>query len=312
MFFCPKLSFVNAAYFWYATKRVNKFMHYIDLHTHTIASDGSDTPKELVEKAAKLGLKAIAITDHDTLGGLDEASVQGKISQVEIIRGCELSVFSECGELHILGLWIKNEAKELEQSLELLRKYRSERNEIMVHRLKKMGLDLDYDGVLKLAGGDTVGRPHIAAALIQKGYVSSIREAFSKYLGSNSKAYEPKKVLTIDEAMHLLDISGATICLAHPGLIKCTQQWLDNLLAHLKTFGLSAIEAYHSSHSEAQEAICVKLAQKHDLDLSGGSDYHGTTKPNIHLGVGNGNLRITTDILDKLKNRRRQKGLPTP
>ncbi len=285
-------------------------MQYIDLHTHTLASDGSDTPKELVKKAAEHGLVAVAITDHDTLGGLAEGAAQGKISQVEVIRGCELSVHSECGELHILGLWIKNDPVELEQALEMLRKYRSDRNEIIVDRLKKMGLDISYDYVVELAGGDTVGRPHIASALMKKGYVSSVREAFGSYLGSNGKAYEPKKVLSIDEAMNLLIASEATICLAHPGLIKCSEQWLDNLLAHLKTLGLSAIEAYHSSHSNDQEATCVRLAQKHDLDLTGGSDYHGRTKPDIHLGVGKGNLRITTHILDKLKQRRTQKNLP--
>ncbi len=284
-------------------------MPYIDLHTHTCASDGSDTPEELVKKAVEQKLLAVAITDHDTLSGLDAATAQGKISQIEVIRGCELSVKSECGELHILGLWIKEDAIELEKALEMLRKYRSERNEIIVNRLRKMGLNIDYTYVLSLAGGDTVGRPHIAKALMEKGYVSSIREAFNNYLGSSGKAYEPKQVLTIDEAMDLLNKSEASICLAHPGLIDCEEKWLDTLLGYLKGLGLSAIEAYHSSHSKASEDLCIKLAKKHDLDISGGSDYHGITKPDIHLGVGKGNLRITHDLLDKLKQRRIQKGL---
>ncbi len=287
----------------------SKIMQYVDLHTHTCASDGSDTPIELVKKAAALNLLAIAITDHDTLGGLDEAVAQSKISNIEVIRGCELSVHSECGELHILGLWIKNQASELEQALEMLREYRTERNRIMVHRLQKMGVNISYDYVTSLAGGDTIGRPHIAAALMQKGYVSSIREAFNNYLGSKGKAYEAKKVLSIDEAMHLLKISNASICLAHPGLVDCSEKWLDHLLLYLKGLGLSAIEAYHSSHTSATEAMCVRLAHKHDLDLSGGSDYHGLTKPEIHLGVGKGNLRITSHILQKLKQRRIQNGL---
>ncbi len=285
-------------------------MQYIDLHTHTCASDGSNTPSELIKKAAALGLRAVAITDHDTLGGLDEAEAQGQISDIEVIRGCELSVQSECGELHILGLWIDKQAPKLEQTLEMLRQYRTDRNKIIVDRLKSLGVNIDYDDVLQVAGGDTVGRPHIATVLMQKGYVSSVNEAFSGYLGSKGKAYEPKKILSIEEAMALLSEYSATICLAHPGLISCSKEWLDNMLGYLKTLGLSAIEAYHSTHSRADEALCVKLAKKHGLDLSGGSDYHGDSKPHIHLGVGKGNLRISVEILHKLKQRRIAKGLP--
>ncbi len=290
-------------------KLKENIMQYIDLHTHTCASDGSDTPSELVKKAAKLGLCAIAVTDHDTLSGLDEATEQGKISNIEVIRGCELSVDSECGEIHILGLWVAKHAPELQQAFEMLQAYRSKRNKIIVDRLKTMGLDIDYEYVLSIAGGDAVGRPHIAAALMKKGYVASVRDAFATYLGSHGKAYEPKKTLNVHEAMRLLNASGASICLAHPGLINCTEAWLSDLVHKLKDLGLSSIEVYHSSHTDAVQSMCLKLAKKYDLDISGGSDYHGSAKPQIHLGVGKGNLRIGIDILNTLKQSRINKGL---
>ncbi len=285
-------------------------MQYVDLHSHTCASDGSDTPSELVKKAAKIGLQAIAITDHDTLSGLDEATKQGLESNIEVIRGCELSVHSDGGELHILGLYIDKDAIELEHTLEKLRQYRTDRNKIIVDRLKEMGLDIDYDDVLNLAGGDAVGRPHIAAVLLQKGYITSISQAFTSYLGSKGKAYEPKKVLVIEEAMHLLTSAKATICLAHPGLLSCTESWLNGLLKDLKFMGLSAIEAYHSAHSRRDEDMCLRLARNHGLDVSGGSDYHGKTKPQIQLGFGKGNLRIGVELLEKIKQRRLMNGLP--
>ncbi len=279
-------------------------MQFIDLHTHTCASDGSDKPSDLVKKAARLGLKAIAITDHDTLSGLSEACAQGVESNIEVIRGCELSVHSEGGELHILGLWIEDNAQELEEALERLRKFRTERNKIMVERLNNMGLDICYADVLNVAGGDAVGRPHIAKVLLQKGYITSINQAFTSYLGSKGKAYAKKEILNMDEAMRLLNNAKASISLAHPGLLSCSEQCLTKLLLQLKSLGLTGIEAYHSAHTRSNEDMCIRLAQKFGLDITGGSDYHGATKPHIQLGFGKGNLRISSDLLDKLKQRR--------
>ncbi len=279
-------------------------MKYIDLHTHTCVSDGTDTPKELVTKAAKLGLAAVAITDHDSLAGLEEAEIVGKECGIEVIRGCELSVESEKGEVHILGLWIDKDAEKLEKHLVLLRKNRFERNAVIIGKLQDMGLAIEQEDVDLVARGETVGRPHIALALMAKGYVSSVREAFVRYLGVRGKAYVPRELLSMPQALQALQDVNAIISLAHPGLIPCDDSWLDAYVGKLCEHGLQAIEVYHSEHSKVTQKKYIALAKKYTLALSGGSDYHGHVKPSIHLGVGKGNLRISTTVIDKLKAKR--------
>ncbi len=276
-------------------------MQYVDLHTHTHISDGTDSPKELVQKAAGLGLTAIAITDHDTMAGLPEAEAEGKKLGIEVVRGCELSVESDRGEVHILGLWIDQDATELEKSLAFLRQKRLERNAIIVTRLQNMGLNISLEDVINTAQGETVGRPHIAMVLMHKGYVSSVREAFARYLGTKGKVYAPRELLPMPEAMQALKKVNAIISLAHPGLISCEDTWLDTYVGKLCEHGLDAIEAYHSEHSPSTRQKCLALAQKYHLLVSGGSDYHGHVKPHIHLGVGKGDLRIPYSIMQQLK-----------
>ncbi len=311
---------------------------FIDLHIHTLASDGRDSPAEVVRKAAALGLCAIAITDHDTLEGLEEAENEGKKWGIEVIRGCELSIASEHGEVHILALWLPQEAETLEKALEQLRQNRAKRNEIIVEKLNAMGVDINYDDVLRATRSpdnatakntktkkatrtqkkskkelstpsntpNAVGRPHIATVLLEKGYVSSIREAFSKYLGTNSPAFEAKKLLDVEEIMQLLVQHKATISLAHAGLIPCERAWLESYIQYLQKLGLNALEVYHSEHDAETTEFLLKLAHKYDLGITGGSDYHGAVKPHISLGCGRGNLRIGVDILDALKERRQK------
>ena len=284
---------------------------YIDLHTHTTASDGSDNPKEVVSKAAKLGLKAIAITDHDTLDGLEEAELAGLENGIEVIRGCELSVMSPYNEVHILGLWIPHQADELNSALSVLREHRARRNEIIVDKLQALGFEISYAEVLEEAvkksknSQKSIGRPHIAQVLLKKSYVADINEAFVKYIGINGVAFEPKQLFEVEVIFKLLSDVKATICIAHPGLIKCTVKELDSYIGYLKELGLFGIEAYHSEHSEKVTNELLRLAKKYDLGISGGSDYHGTPKPSISLGFGKGNLRIKYSVLEKLKARRR-------
>ncbi len=297
----------------------------IDLHIHTVASDGRDTAAQVVHKAKELGLSAIAITDHDTLGGLNEAEYEGVKCDIEIIRGCELSVKSERGEVHILAFWIPHEAKPLEEALEILRAHRSSRSIRMVENLQAEGIDIQYDEVLQFCVNDeeyneydisnlqntssySIGRPHIAAVLLKKGYVSSISEAFTKYIGNNCPAYSSKKLFEVEDIMNLLRQTECTICLAHPGLIKCDSQWLEDYVIYLKELGLHGIEAYHSAHDKKTTNDLLVLSKKHDLVITGGSDYHGSNKPQIFIGSGKGNLRLGMNILDKLKEHRRQLG----
>ena len=284
-------------------------MKFIDLHTHSTASDGTDTPAQLVGKAHAAGLAAVAITDHDTLSGLDEGQQTGRELGIEVVRGCEISTGTELGELHILGLWLPENPQPLLEKLRWLREMRAERNVGIVKKLQDLGYDISMEEVLAAARGESVGRPHIAAVMLRKGFAKDPRQVFKEFLGSRGKAYLPKTVLEPDESVRLLASMGATVCLAHPLLWKAPAGWLDSMVARLKEYGLSAIEAYHSEHSEADVRTCLALAKRFDLGVSGGSDYHGSNKPTIRLGQGYGGLRVSSAVLEDLKDRRDAAGL---
>lgn len=284
-------------------------MKLIDLHTHTLASDGTDSPAALVEKAQAAGLAAVAVTDHDTVAGLDEAEAVGRDMSIRVIRGCELSTHTEYGEVHILGLWLPRDVAPLEDQLDYLRRKRCERNRAIVEKLRALGLDISLEEVHAVARG-SVGRPHIATVLTAKGYVRDVAQAFRDYLGFHGKAYLPKEVLEPDVAVKLLAGLGATVSLAHPLLQKYPVPWLEGLVEKLSGYGLTAIEAWHSEHSDADTRLCVEWARRFGLGLSGGSDYHGANKLGIALGVGRGGLRVPLDVLEKLEAQRRARGLP--
>lgn len=285
---------------------------FVDLHTHTSASDGTDSPAGMVRRAAGLGLGAVAVTDHDTLAGLDEAEAAGRALGVEIVRGCEISTRFGQSEVHIVGLWVPRETerlKPLEAALAHVREGRATRNRRMAERLADLGLPVTYEAVRELAGGEVVGRPHFAALLCRLGVTATPREAFDRYLGAGRSAYVPRELPEPAEAVTWLSAIGATACLAHPRLIRCAPEALEDLVASLVPHGLNAIEAYHSEHSAADERVCVELAQRHGLLLSGGSDYHGAAKPGVELGRGRGGLRVTAAILERLRADRHARGL---
>lgn len=281
----------------------------VDLHTHSTASDGTDSPAELVICAHGLGLRAIALTDHDTLYGLAEAEQTAYKLGIDFIRGCEISTRSTAGEHHILGLWVPHHAEALETWLDDVRCRRNERNAEMVARLQSLGFDITLEEVRARASG-SVGRPHMAAVLADKGYARDMGTAFRDYLGPNGKAYVPKRVPAPEEAVRLLAAVGATAVLAHPFLNAAARTDVEALARRLAECGLAAIEAWHTSHSEADTRHCVELAKRLDLGLSGGSDYHGANKPGIQPGRGYGALRVPLAVLEALKQRRRTKGLP--
>lgn len=285
---------------------------FVDLHTHTSASDGTDSPADMVRRAAGLGLGAVAVTDHDTLAGLDAAVAAGEALGVEIVRGCEISTRFGSGEVHIVGLWVPREAERLEQlqaSLAQVREGRSIRNRRIAERLAELGLPVTYEDALELASGGVLGRPHFAALLCRLGVTASPREAFERYLGRGAAAYVPRTLPEPAEAVAWLSAIGATVCLAHPRLIRCSPEELDALVGSLVPHGLNAIEAYHSEHSAADERACVELARRHGLLLSGGSDYHGAAKPGVELGRGRGGLRVTAAVLESLRADRHARGL---
>ncbi len=285
------------------------FMSEIDLHTHSTASDGTMSPSELVDAATAIGLRAMALTDHDTVAGLDEARRQADRNGLEFIPGCELTVKLDRRTVDILGYWIPEKTGRLGPALAYLNDERRKRNEYVVQRLRGMGIDITYDAVLALAGG-TVGRPHIAQALIAGGAASSVQDAFNRYLGTRGSAYVAKKVFTPEEALELLTAEQATPVLAHPGIYGLELSALHRLCDRLKEHGLAGLEVYYTEHSGNQVYDYSRLAQKLDLVCTGGSDFHGTVKPDIHLGNGKGNLDIPYSVLEQLKELRSGQGLP--
>ena len=286
-------------------------MTFIDLHTHSTASDGTDSPADLVRKAAQAHLAVLALTDHDTLAGLDEAEEEAKQRNIVFVRGCEISTATPWGEAHFLGLWIPEEPEKtarLEAALEKVRMGRKERNLLIAEKLRALGLDVSYEAAEALAGGAVVGRPHFAALLCSMGVVKDRREAFRQYLGKDGLAYEPRRLMSPGEAVSLLKSTGAVVSMAHPRLLHAPVEELDHLVAGLKEQGLDALEAYHSEHDAGDVRLCVELAARYDLQLSGGSDYHGLAKPNISLGRGKGGLRVGLGVYDELMRYRALQG----
>ena len=283
----------------------------IDLHAHTTASDGSLSPTELVEKAARLGLEALAVTDHDTIAGLAEAVAAAKDRSIELIPGVELSVEDESGRFHMLGYGVDPGNALLLTTLERLRAARARRNDRIMDRVRELGLPIAWDDVLRQAGdgGEVVARPHFAAALIEKGAAASVSEAFDRYLSPGRPLYFPKSVLSPAEAAGYLHQSGAVAVMAHPGLSK----WSDpaRLQARLEELradaGLDGLEVYYNKHETAQEEAYAAVAERVGLFATGGSDFHGTPKPDVALGDVRCGLPAPAELLGPLKDALRRK-----
>jgi len=265
----------------------------IDLHTHTTASDGTYSPRNLVKLAQKEGVKILAITDHDSTAGVWEAVLTGKKYGVKVIAGVEISVVFEPTEMHILGYGFDVIDPDFIDTLNKLKENRESRNPRMIAKLKELGFDITLDEVIAEAGGDIVGRPHMARVLMKKGYVSSIDEAFQKYLGKGCPAYVPKEKLTPKQAINIIKNAGGLSFLAHPVYLEKDEKGLKKVLEQLIAYGLDGIEAYYTYHNEEQTELYLKLASLYNLLISGGSDFHGENKPEIRLGRGLGNLNIS-------------------
>lgn len=283
--------------------------HYIDLHTHSSASDGTDAPAELVARASELSLAVLALTDHETLSGLDKAVAAGEKHGVAVIRGCELSSFSPYGEVHIVGLWLPGEAVGLEAALARFRSARDARNREMVERFRRAGFGVSYEELLAEAAGESVGRPHMARLLVRKGICPSTREAFAKFLGDGKSMHVPRPLPAPEEALALLRGEGATAVLAHPMLLDAPPAELEMLVKRLAGSGLDAIEVFHSKHDAADVCRAGALARRHGLAVSGGSDYHGSARPEASLGrIATGDGRIPPGVLENLLACRMRQG----
>ncbi len=281
--------------------------NYIDLHTHSTASDGTMAPSELVEKACEIGLKAIALTDHDTFAGLKSARNRAEELDLELVNGIELSCDYIKGEIHILAYWFdKNPLhdEELMKNVAILQEIRVQRNVKLFNKLHEVGVNIaEEDVIAEMKGERIMARPHFARAMMKKGYVPDVQSAFDKYLAEDGLAYVPKDTITPETAIEILLKANAFVSLAHPFLIRCkTEEERKTLISNLKDCGLHGIEAYYSLNSEEDTKLSLQYAKEFGLVPTGGSDYHGTNKPHIALGKGTGNLAVEYSVFENMKN----------
>ena len=270
---------------------------YVDLHIHSTASDGSLSPLQIIKIAENVGLRAIAITDHDTIEGSLEALRHQHSTDVEILSGIEISAGVDSGTMHILGYLIHLDDVSFRQTLNVVQEARANRNIEIIRRLQDLGVDINFDEVLKVSGGGQIGRPHIAQVLVH-----SIGGAFSKFLRKGRPAYIDRYRLLPDEAIQTILQAGGVPVLAHPFTLDAkTEGELDRLLADLKQAGLKGMEVYYPAHGPELTAQYERLAHSHGLLMTGGTDFHGTVTPGVHIGVGRGDLRVPYRLVEELK-----------
>lgn len=274
----------------------------IDLHIHTSASDGSHSPCQVVELAKNNGLSAIGITDHDTVEGNDEAVRAGSALGMEVIPGVEISVAWEKRAIHILGYFIDWKNEELVSELRNLVYYREERNPKIIEKLNSLGMEITYEEVKRVAGEGTVGRPHVAQVLVEKGYVKNGDDAFQKYLQRGAVAYAEKKRLSPRQGIDLIKKAGGIPILAHPFTIDGLEEHnMEKVIVDFKREGIEGLEVFYPMHSWEQAQYLQIIAQKHRLLQTGGSDFHGDQKPNIYIGRGFGELRVPYRLVEEMK-----------
>ncbi len=276
----------------------------IDLHCHSYFSDGTFSPEEIVIKAKKRGLRAIALTDHDTIDGLETFQQAGQKYHIETITGIEFAAqynrFRK-QEIHIVGLCFSLTAKALTEQMKKIVEARQIRNEKMIYALNQLGFDISYEQIKQNAGGNIITRAHFANVLVQKNIVKNTKDAFDKYLSTDKPAYVQRQALSPALCIQTIQKSGGVAVLAHPTLYHMDYNEIELLSQELKSYGLNAIETQYSSYSSEQSKKITALADKIGLLYSGGSDFHGKNKPNIDIGVGKNNLHIPYSYWEALK-----------
>ena len=268
----------------------------IDLHTHYLRSDGALSPADVVKRAAARGVTIQALSDHDTLAGIAEAEATGRGLGVRIIPATELNTESAWGDAHVLGYFVDPADTALEDRLRWLRSKRGRRIELMVEKLNVLGYAVDLARVLEIAQGGALGRPHLAQALFEKGYVKSYDEAFDTLIAKDSPAYVARVGLTPLDAVTLVRTHGGVPSLAHPGTVI----GLDELLPKLVAAGLAGIEAYYGEHSPRMTARCLDRARELDLVPTGGSDFHGRGEHGLDIG----GVFVPPETIERLESRR--------
>jgi len=266
---------------------------YVDLHVHTAYSDGTFTPAQVVEKAVAADLAAVGIADHDSTLGIDEGLEAGSVLNIEVVPAVELSCTVDGLDIHILGYYLDHEDSSLLDVLSRVRNERYKRAVKMVKRLEDLGVKLSMDDIEEHAGGGSVGRPHIAEALLKNGYVRNFSEAFVRYIGYHSPAYVPKMEMSPREAFDLIKSVGGIPVLAHPGTVRRAE-----IIPEFVRQGLEGIEVWHSKHDSSTTERLGQIAKRHGLLVTGGSDCHGRRQDGPLLGT----VRVPYTVLEELKS----------
>jgi len=272
-----------------------------DLHAHTTASDGDLSPSELVARAVRLGLGALGVTDHDTVAGLAEALEAAEQAGLPLAPGVEISAEFSPGVMHILGYFIDHTNSALLEGLEAMRGGRDVRNRKIVDRLNELGVAITMEEVLERAGGESVSRNHIAQAILDRGFCTERQEVFDRYLAKGAAAYFDRLRLGPEESIAMIKEAGGLPVLAHPYQTKLDDDSLEKLITDLAEAGLAGIEAYYSTHTPEQTSFYLELAGRYGLLVTGGSDFHGSPKPHIELGSGEGDLLVPFELFERLK-----------
>lgn len=274
----------------------------IDLHTHSTCSDGTLTPEELMFHAKENGLSAIALTDHDTIAGIEKARPIAEKLGLELVPGVELSTDYQNQEVHILGYYIDGNHPDFAAKLQEFIDGRHNRNIKMTKLLQQEGFDITLPALQKTYPGSVITRAHFARYLVEQGFVKDRNTVFSKYLGDGCRCYVPREKITPFEAIKLIQMGKGLSFFAHPVLCRMNHQRLHSFIQQLEDAGLNGLEAVYSMNTPGEEKNMLELAQEYELLVSGGSDFHGSNKPHIRLGTGRGNLRIPYEILEQIKS----------
>ncbi len=277
----------------------------IDLHTHTNESDGTHSPEELIREAARTGIQALAITDHDTLAGHAAAVEPARAAGIELICGIELSTKLRGRSVHLLGYFLERPpAEEFTTWLRGMQESRRDRNVRLASRLRSMGIDVRLEEAQALGRGMT-GRPHFARIMVEKGYVSDERQAFDEYLDESAPGYVPRLEPQFDEGIERIRAGGGLAVLPHPVRVASGRR-IEELLPQMCDMGLDGLEVFHSDHSPDEAEYYLTLARKYNLVPGGGSDFHGDLKPGLSLGTGYGDLDVPAWVLDELREAARR------
>jgi 3',5'-nucleoside bisphosphate phosphatase len=285
----------------------------IDLHTHSNVSDGSEPPARIPQLAAAAGCSAVALSDHDTLDGLAEAAEAARALGVRLVPACEVSCLKPparggtqvTGSVHVLCYFVEPGDGPLQDELRSLRTDRRRRNDALIERLRQLGVPVSWEEVVAEAGTEEgVGRPHFARVLVRQGAAEDVQDAFDRWLADGGAAYVPKARLEAPEVARLARASGAVAVLAHPLSLGLEPAALESVVSELVEGGLAGIEAYYGSYSPDERKSLVDMAGRNGLVATGGSDFHGTFKPDLSVGTGRGDLQVPDSVLEALETRR--------